>query len=93
MGNTNQPGGTKPIKSLEKWEDVVATAMKEPGVALPLGEIYARVDGHERTKVNPHWKDKVRQILQRSPLFENVEKGVWMLKRPAPEALGESEAR
>ena len=93
MGNTNQPGGTKRTESLEKWEDVIAKAMNEPGVALSLSEIYARVEGHPRTTVNPHWKDKVRQVLQRSPFFEHVRKGVWMLKRPAPKATGESEAR
>lgn len=93
MGNSNQPGGTKRTEPLEKWEDVVAKAMKEPGAALPLGEIYARVDGHERTKANPHWRAKIRQVLQRSPLFKHVEKGVWMLKRPAPKTAGGSEAR
>ena len=93
MVDTNQPGGTKGTESLEKWENVIAKAMKDPGVALPLGEIYARVEGHPRTKLNPHWRDKVRQVLQRSPFFEHVRKGVWMLKRPAPQAAGGSEAR
>ncbi len=78
MTKPNQQGteGTAP---LEKWEIVVARAMTIPGVALPLAEIYAKIDGHARTKINPHWRDKVRQVLQRSALFQRVDKGVWML--------------
>lgn len=44
-------------------------------------------------KVNPHWRDRIRRILQRSPFFARVRKGAWMLKRPAPKTAGGSEAR
>lgn len=67
------------------WVVVVATALRK-GVGIPLSELYAKIERHPRTKVNPHWKDKVRQVLQRYPCFEHVEKGVWALK---PGAMNE----
>lgn len=93
MGNTNQPGGTKGTKPLEKWEIVVAKAMQPLGAKVSLSELYATVEGHERTKVNPHWKAKIRQVLQRSPLFKRAERGVWMLKHPAFRGARGREAR
>ena len=62
--------------SLPRWKDVVYACMKEGG-AKSLSEIYQMVDGHERTKSNPHWKEKVRQTLQKYDVFRNVELGVW----------------
>jgi hypothetical protein len=66
--------------ALEKWVIVVAEAFEKPGVGVPLAQLYARLDGHPRTTVNLHWRDKVRQVLQRYACFEHVEKGVWALK-------------
>ncbi|MDB4954445.1 MAG: hypothetical protein JWO36_2014 [Myxococcales bacterium] len=60
------------------WESVVAAAFPNPNEETSLTLLYARVDGHPRTKVNPHWKAKIRQVLQKSPLFESKSKGVWM---------------
>lgn len=72
------------------WVIVVAKAFPTPGVGMPLAQLYARIEGHPRTKVNPHWKDKVRQVLQRYPCFERVEKGVWALKPGSPNGAPKS---
>lgn len=58
------------------WRDVVAAALEDEG-AMTLTEIYKKIEGHKKCKKNPHWKDKVRQVLQSFDIFESQEKGVW----------------
>lgn len=71
---------TKETRHLEKWETIVAKAFAGPGATLTLSTLYSEIDGTERTKINPHWKAKIRQVLQKSPLFERVDRGLWKLK-------------
>ena len=75
--------GTGKTENLPVWEDVIHDAFGRSGTTLTLSALYERVDGHPRTKINPHWKDKIRQVLQRSPLFESVRRGVWRLNASA----------
>lgn len=58
------------------WRDVVYACLKEKG-SKSLSEIYQMIDGHEKAKKNPHWKEKVRQVLQVNSCFRNVALGVW----------------
>ena len=58
------------------WRDVVYSCLKEKG-AKSLSEIYQMIDGHEKAKKNPHWKEKIRQVLQMNPCFRNEALGVW----------------
>ena len=47
-------------------------------VLLGIGMII----GHEKTKSNEHWKEKVRQTLQRlakSGVCKNTSRGYWSL--------------
>ena len=58
------------------WRDVVYACLKEKG-AKSLSEIYQMIEGHVKAKNNPHWKEKVRQVLQVNSCFRNVASGVW----------------
>lgn len=59
------------------WRDVVASILEQSRKPMKLEEIYEELDGHDKTKQNPHWKEKVRQTLQIHNVFENVDRGVW----------------
>ena len=60
------------------WKDVVMAVMKHIGKETDLQSIYAEIESHDKRKMNPHWKDKVRQTLQ-CGLFVNVSRGVWRI--------------
>ena len=59
------------------WRDIVAAVLEEANGPMALPEIYERIDGHRRCTGNPHWRDKIRQILHESPLFTAVSRGVY----------------
>lgn len=61
------------------WRDVVASVMENYGTTMTLEELYQKIEGHRKTKENHHWKEKIRQTLQRSKIFVNVERGKWQL--------------
>lgn len=62
------------------WRDVVFAVLDQNGKTLSLSELYSLIDGHKKTQVNAHWKDKIRQTLQYHPeLFKQKERGVWSL--------------
>lgn len=65
------------------WKDVVASVLEETAYRqASLNEIYRAVDGHEKTKNNHFWKEKIRQTLGAyKNIFVPVEKGVWKLAR------------
>lgn len=60
------------------WRDVVASIMEEEG-ALPLAMIYRKMEGHKKCEANPHWKEKIRQTLQKYDIFQSEVRGVWKL--------------
>lgn len=59
------------------WRDVVNAAMKKLGGKASLEELYSELDGHKKAENNAHWKEKIRQTLQKSSLFASNERGVW----------------
>lgn len=61
------------------WRDVVFAVMRKLGKSSSLSNIYKEVEGHEKTRTNPHWKDKIRQVLQKYPDFISESRGVWSL--------------
>ena len=61
------------------WKDVVYAAMTKLGCAATLDAIYGEIEGHEKCKSNPHWKEKVRQVLQSSPAYDHAGYGKWKL--------------
>lgn len=62
------------------WRDVVYEIMDSLGGTAKLEDLYREIDGHEKARRNPHWKEKVRQTLQMYQNFQNTERGVWQLK-------------
>lgn len=61
------------------WRDVVFAVMRKLGKSASLSNIYKEVEGHEKTRTNPHWKNKIRQVLQKYPDFISESRGVWSL--------------
>lgn len=43
---------------------------------VSLADLYRAFQNHPKAKANQHWREKLRQALQRGQ-FERVEKGVW----------------
>jgi len=73
---------TLDIRDMPKatWKDVVAAVIAECGGQAELNGIYAKVEGYKRTQGNEHWREKVRQTLQRyTDLFLSPQRGVWRL--------------
>jgi len=73
---------TLDIRDMPKatWKDVVAAVITECGGQSDLDGIYAKVEGYKRTQGNEHWREKVRQTLQRyTDLFRSPQRGVWRL--------------
>ena len=61
------------------WRDVVVSVMNDLGGKANLEMIYGKIEGHKKCKNNEHWKEKIRQTLQKSSVFVNVERGVWAM--------------
>lgn len=61
------------------WRDVVIAAFRKIGKSATLFQIYSEIEGHEKCKSNENWKAKVRQVLQVSGLFENIDYGEWKM--------------
>lgn len=62
------------------WRAVVHAALLSLGGQASLEAIYERVfqEAPEKVRGNPHWREKVRQTLQRH--FRPLERGVWGLR-------------
>lgn len=50
------------------WRALVAEALRKAGGACSLSDLYAALAGHEKVQANPHWREKVRQTVQRMRL-------------------------
>lgn len=65
------------------WTDVVY-AVVQTQETCTLTDIYAKIEGNKKAKKNPHWKEKVRQVLGQHPyLFHQRTRGVWAAKTAA----------
>lgn len=62
------------------WKAVVAWSLKKLGGKASLEDLYGVIaeNAQPKTELNPHWRDKVRQTVQKMAV--NVERGVWELK-------------
>jgi hypothetical protein len=63
------------------WRDVVQHALHALGGRAKLSDLYNEVASFAKTKTvaNPHWRDKVRQVLQTCKNFVNISRGEWAL--------------
>lgn len=60
------------------WRDVLASIMEDCG-EMTLNDIYKKMDGHRKCSSNVHWKEKIRQTLQKYDNFSSSSRGVWYL--------------
>lgn len=60
------------------WRDVVIAVM-EKLIEADLETIYSEIENHDKAKSNPHWKEKVRQTLQKTNRCQNISRGVWAI--------------
>jgi adenine-specific DNA-methyltransferase len=65
-----------------KWRTVVRMALESLGHRASLSDIYDCVST-KRPTPNEHWREKIRQTLQRGNEFVPHGSGVWELKRAA----------
>jgi hypothetical protein len=63
------------------WKNVVRQSLIKIGGKADLATLYQVVEKNsDRVDSNPHWKEKVRQILNQNPnLFQSGQRGVWAL--------------
>lgn len=60
------------------WRQLLIAVARKQGGRLDLARAYDAVEGHPKAAANPHWRDKVRQVLQRAP-FERVDTAAYRL--------------
>jgi hypothetical protein len=58
------------------WAEALDAYMRGRTGPIALGELYRAFADHPKTRANQHWRDKLRQVLQRGA-FERVDKGLW----------------
>ena len=64
------------------WKEVVFQAMTRCGGEAPLHVLYVAVERIlPKRHLSTYYRAKVRQVLQKDPRFERVEKGVWAIRR------------
>ena len=63
------------------WRDVLASIMQDYG-EMPLSRIYSILEGHQKCQGNPHWHEKVRQVLRAYPdMFKCTKKGCYAYQK------------
>lgn len=62
------------------WRDVIYDTLESVGGKCNLTELYNAIKDHNKCKTNIHWKEKIRQTLQKYPkYFKNEDRGVWSI--------------
>lgn len=61
------------------WRDVIAAIMEDCNRPMSLKELYTKIEGHQKTVSNTHWKEKIRQTLQSYSIFQHISSGIWAL--------------
>ena len=61
------------------WRDVVNAVFEHERRSLSLNEVYRKVEKNKKARNNPHFKEKIRQVLNRFDEFVRVERGVYQL--------------
>jgi hypothetical protein len=77
------------IRSREQstWKAVVKFALMQLGGQATLSQLYETVEkvSPERTKLNEHWREKIRQTVQLDQHIERVGKGTYRVHRSSSE--------
>jgi hypothetical protein len=66
------------------WAEALDSYMRANSGPVELSELYRAFSDHPKTRRNQHWREKLRQALQRGA-YERVDRGVWRRARPKRE--------
>ena len=61
------------------WRDLVQAALGDLGGEAALAQLYEALSGTAHAARNPHWREKIRQVLQLGAEFEPLGGGRWRL--------------
>ena len=64
------------------WNQAIHTVMENMdgrNKPIHLKQLYEAFDGYEKAKANQHYKEKIRQVLQMSKLYNSLGNGYWQL--------------
>jgi hypothetical protein len=59
------------------WRNEVLSFFLDRRGPVKLDELYRAFACHPKAQTNPHWKAKIRQVLQEAGFFQPVERGIW----------------
>lgn len=68
--------GSMLVSAAPSWGAALEHWFSDKAGAVPLADIYRAFADHPKARRNQHWRDKLRQMLQRGQ-FERVDKGLW----------------
>jgi len=60
------------------WQQLVAAVVERQGGKIDLATAYVLLGRHTKSRCNPNWRAKIRQILQ-GPKFERIGRGNYQL--------------
>lgn len=60
------------------WQDLIHAVMERQGGNVDIATLYVLLQHHPKATRNPHWRDKIRQVVQREP-FQRIDRGVYRL--------------
>lgn len=61
------------------WRDLIHDLIENKASEMSLEELYSKVEKCPKTKSNPHWKEKVRQVVQNERYFKRTARGSYAL--------------
>lgn len=64
---------------LPSWNETVLEWVRLQGKTVSLSDAYKYFADHPKAENNPHYRDKIRQVLQRDH-FERIDKGMYKIK-------------
>lgn len=62
----------------QSWATCLREWMRSTRGPVRLDDLYRAFASHPKARANPHYREKIRQELQRGP-FANLDRGVWAL--------------
>lgn len=64
------------------WREALTAFFAGREGPVPLADVYRAFADHPKSRANQHWREKLRQVLQRGA-FERVDKGLWQRRATA----------
>lgn len=59
------------------WRDLIRAAVEQLGGQASLQALYQTLDGAQKAANNTHWREQIREVVQKYPEFERVQVGVY----------------